>query len=356
MAHHSEGMSRWTPWNVCVHFESEATNRFAEMGSDAHEKLQRTLLEDYDLVLDDTDILDRAVKWAAGVINECKKKCGLSLYTEEAVEIKPELSNVLAGIFGTVDAFGIQHCEDGSEIIHVFDFKSLNRGGSDHSPQLKGYAIAIASMLGKPASTKVCLHILLGGVFKEVVVNTDIAECVKTCEDIVVRHRNKTDETHCPCEWCKYCKNASTCPATMTQVEVVQSGGLKQFSVPKRLVLIETLEGILKKCKEEAKAEVEKAPNKTLTDEGITYSIHEVNGPAALAKGKALDFFNACQEHGVSADEFLGICKVSKTEVLKLLGTKGLKQRSKNADELTATSVIAPFYVSNPVAKLERIA
>jgi hypothetical protein len=356
--HHKMGMSRWTPWSICTHFDSEENNAQAKIGTDKHDKLCRVLNCDDTVEIDETDMLDRAVKWAA---NEIRGVCGDEVpFTEEKVTIKSTMSPVLADIHGTVDAFWIQHIDD-ELIIHIFDFKSMSQGGKDLWPQLKGYALGVACSLEDKdwkARTKVrvCMHILHGGIFKHEVEMTTLDECMNTGECIVTQRKNNSAMPHCPSSWCKYCKHASSCEATQTQIEVAKSGALMKFSAPKRLVLIEELEGILKKAKEEAKAEIALAPNKTIEDDGIAFAITQKNGPSSLSEGQALALFNACTSHGVTADDFMNICKLSKTDVMKLLQTKGgLKLKSKDKSLLTAELVVEPFFASKIVDKLERI-
>lgn len=349
--HHDLGMSRWTPWNQCAHYDSEKTNVYAEKGSDAHDKLLRYMCEDESLVIDQTDMLDRAVVWAGDILKRFKAEHNCDLYNEEKVIVKEESSKLLAGIYGTVDAFANV---DG--FIHVFDFKSMNRGGTSHFPQLMGYAIGVAGLLGiTNPNTPVILHVLLGGIFKEDVLTTTLGHCVEEGERIVNLRNDRSNSEPCPNDFCKYCKHASSCPAAKKAVEFVAGGGLDALSVPKRLLFIEQVEAIIKKVKDEAKSEVSLAAGKTITDGDVTFAIHTVKGPSKLAKGKALDFFNNLATHGVSSEEFLNICSVAKTEVMKLLGSKGVKQRSKDPSVLTADKIISPFYVSNDVEKLERV-
>ena len=353
-SHHKMGMSKWTPWNICSHFDSVEDSAEARIGSDKHDKLCRLLNGDDTVVIDESDMTDRAVRWAH---DEIKSVCGdETLYTEETVAIKPEVSEALAEIYGTVDAFFIQH--DGDEkVIHVFDFKSMSHGGKDMWPQLKGYALGVASMLGCfDVMTKCILHILHGGVFKHDILETDLGECITDGERIVNQRKFNEAAPHCPSSWCKYCKHSSSCEATQKQVDIVKSGALMQFSAPKRLVIIEELESVLKKAKEEAKAEIALAPNRTIEDDGVAYAIVSKNGPSSVADGQVLTLFNACTAHGVTADDFLGICKLSKTDVMKLLQSRGgLKLKSKDPAALTAETVVAPFFTSKLVDKLERV-
>lgn len=352
-SHHKMGMSKWTPWNICSHFDSVEDSAEARIGSDKHDKLCRLLNGDDTVVIDESDMTDRAVRWAH---DEIKSVCGdETLYTEETVAIKPEVSEALAEIYGTVDAFFIQH--DGDEkVIHVFDFKSMSHGGKDVWPQLKGYALGVASMLGCfDVMTKCILHILHGGVFKHDILETDLGECIADGERIVNQRKFNEAAPHCPSSWCKYCKHSSSCEATQKQVDIVKSGALMQFSAPKRLVIIEELESILRKAKEEAKAEIALAPNRTIEDDGVAYAIVSKNGPSSLAEGQVVPLYNACTSYGVTAEDFLGVCKMSKTDVMKLLQAKGMKLKSKDPAAITAESVVSPYFASKTVDKLERI-
>lgn len=359
MEHHSLGMSRWTPWSVCPRFDSVDDAPSAKVGIEAHTKLNRILSGDTDVSLDETRQVDRAVAWAADSIQFIAREsaCHSHVHTEEKVTIGDDFPASLAGIYGTVDAFYHSIDENDKDVIHIFDFKSLSTGGKDMWAQLKGYALGVASKFGiKDWSTRVDLHLLLGGVFRHEFMSTTLAECITTGVTILDQRKHKLGIEPCPSSWCKYCKHASSCSATTGQVELVKSGGLMAYSAPKRLVIIDELEGILKKAKEEAKAEIALAPNRTIEDDGVAYAILTRNGPSKLAENKAIELFNACSQFGVSASDFLRACQLSKTDVIKLLANKGgLKQKSKNKDDVTAETVVAPFFVCKPVDKLERI-
>ena len=361
MKHHELGMSRWTPWSACPRFDSIDDAPSAKVGIEAHAKLSKLLSGDADpaLLLDWTQQVDRAVAWAADEIKSSADKSPVRtrIYSEETVTISDCFPAVLVGIYGTVDAFYVSNNDEGKSAIHIFDFKSLSTGGKDMWAQLKGYALGVASEHGIiDANTKVGLHLLLGGVFRHEFMSTTLDDCVQTGVAILEQRKHRLGIEPCPSSWCKYCKHASSCSATTGQVELVKSGGLMSYSAPKRLVIIDELEGILKKAKEEAKAEIALAPNRTIEDDGVAYAIITRNGPSKLAENKAVELFNACSPFGVTADDFLKVCQLSKTDIIKLLASKGgLKQKSKNKDDVTAETVVAPFYVCKPVDKLERI-
>lgn len=367
MTHHPLGMSRWTPWSVCPRFDSVDNSPTASIGISAHEKLN-SLLRGEEVALDTSQQVDRAVSWAYEEILKARDS-GISstLFTEHKVFIHlPErfgLSDDVQHISGTVDAYVLSKSANNKLVIDIFDFKSLAQGGKDMWAQLKGYALGVASdlyYLGGDTELSITqeinLHLLLGGIFRHDILRVTLDDCTRTANEIIEKRKNKDTIPPCPSSWCKYCKHASSCKATDTQVELVKSGGLMSYSAPKRLVIIDTLEGILKKAKEEAREEIANTPNRMIEDDGIAFAITTKNGPSKLAENKAVDLFNACAQFGITADDFLAKCQLSKTDVIKLLASKGgLKQKSKNKDEVTAESIVTPFYVSKPVDKLERI-
>lgn len=353
--HHKMGMSKWTPWSVCPKYDSVPHSTSASIGSAQHDKLARLLNGDDTLELDETEMIDRAVKWAAAII---KSDAGDEvLYTEEMVEIGDGISKDLAGIYGTVDAFFIQHTEDYGKIIHIYDFKSMGRGmGCDLFPQLKGYALGVASLLGvTEMNTKVVLHVLLGGAFKHDILTTDLFDCLTTGETVVNARKHAEGAKPCPSEWCKYCKHSTSCEATDEQVELVRQGVLNSMSVPKRLLFIEQIEAILKKAKEEAKAEIALAEGKTITDDGITFAIHSVNGPSKLGDGKMWELYSMLTSRGVSLEDLFSKCSVKKNDAMKLLQATGMKLKSKDPEVETAETVVAPYYEATTVEKMERI-
>lgn len=352
--HHKMGMSKWTPWSVCPKFDSVPHSTSASIGTAQHDKLARLLNGDDTLELDETEMIDRAVKWAAAIIQSDAKD--ETLYTEEMVEIGNAISENLAGIYGTVDAFFIQHAGD-EKVIHIYDFKSMGRGnGCDLFPQLKGYALGVASLLGvSEMNTKVVLHVLLGGAFKHDILNTDLFDCLTTGETVVNARKHAEAAKPCPSEWCKYCKHSTSCEATDEQVELVRQGVLNSMSVPKRLLFIEQIEAILKKAKEEAKAEIANAEGKTITDDGITYAIHPVNGPSKLGDGKMWELYSMLTSKGVSLEDLFSKCSVKKGDAMKLLQATGMKLKSKDPGVETAETCVSPYYEATTVEKLERI-
>lgn len=352
--HHKMGMSKWTPWSVCPKFDSVPHSTSASIGTAQHYKLARLLNGDDTLELDETEMIDRAVKWAAAIIQSDSK--GETLYTEEMVEIDNAISENLAGIYGTVDAFFIQHVGD-EKVIHVYDFKSMGRGmGCDMFPQLKGYALGVASLLGvAEMNTKVVLHVLLGGVFKHDILNTDLFDCLTAGETVVNARKHAEGAKSCPSEWCRYCKHSTSCDATDEQVELVRQGVLNSMSVPKRLLFIEQVEAILKKAKDEAKAEIAKAEGKSISDDGITYAIHTVNGPSKLGDGKMWELYSMLTSRGVSLEDLFSKCSVKKGDAMKLLQSTGMKLKSKDPAAETAETCVAPYYEATTVEKMERI-
>ena len=354
--HHKMGMSRWTPWSVCPKYDSIQQSVSASIGTAQHDKLARLLNGDDTLQLDSTDARDRAVAWAAKEIQI--DAVGETLYTEEMVEISDRISPLLGGIYGTVDAFFIQHATTSENMtIHIYDFKSMGRGmGCSLFPQLMGYALGVASLLNiTDTNTKCCLHILLGGSFEHKTSTVSLQECIDVGERVIGERKRAESAKPCPSEWCKYCKHSTSCEATDEQIEVVRQGVLNSLSVPKRLLLIEQVEGILKKAKEEAKAEIARADGKSITDDGITFAIRTSSGPSKLCDGKMLELYSMLTSRGVSLEDLFAKCSVKKNDAMKLLQSTGMKLRSKDTTVETAETVVAPFYEATTVEKLERI-
>lgn len=355
-SHHRMGMSKWTPWSVCPHFDSIEDSAAARQGTEAHDRLRRYLTNDKTLELDETKQVDRAVKWAGDYIRQNAN--GRSVAVEERVEIVGDFSDTLAGIYGTVDAFDIDSDTDERyDTINVYDFKSMS---SDHTtdlfPQLMGYALGVASLVGiRNVYTKVRLHVLHGGDFSVEVKDTTLDECIDLGEKVVNERKHSDGMPHVTNRWCRYCKHCDNCPGVDTLTETVKSGGLASLSIPKRLAVIDELEAILKRAKEVAKAELALQPGKTLEDEGIRYAIREVNGPSSVTEGRMVELFNACEVFGVGADAVMSVCKVGKSDICRVIKEKtGRKLRSKDPGEVTAESIVAPFFTCRKVEKLVR--
>lgn len=363
MGHHLMGMSRWTPWKSCAHFDSVERSASANTGSEQHEKLCRLLNHDSELKLDETNMLDRAVAYAANEIDLTVKHHGnAALFTEEVVEITADASPALAGIYGTVDAFFVCYNEETrTDEIHVFDFKSLGKGGVDHTPQLMGYAVAIACTVSRykafpSPNTKCVLHVLNGGSFTHERYDTTLAECITVGEKIVNARKHCDAAPHNACEHCKYCKNVSSCPATNQVLATIASGTLASYSAPERLALIEQAEKMLKVVKEQARDEIALAPNKCMECNGIAYAIKTTNGASSVISDRVVEMWLKCQELGVNPEDFISIAKFSKNDVMKLLQSKaGLKLKSKDKSALTAEVVVTPYFETKQVEKLERV-
>ena len=135
----------------------------------------------------------------------------------------------------------------------------------------------------------------------------------------------------------------------------MRQGVLNSMSVPKRLLFIEQIESILKKAKEEAKAEIALAEGKTITDDGITFAIHSVNGPSKLGDGKMWELYSMLTSMGVSLEDLFSKCSVKKNDAMKLLQATGMKLKSKDPAVETAETCVAPYYEATTVEKLERI-
>lgn len=356
MSHHLMGMSKWTPWSTCPHFDSVERSASATTGTAAHERLHRLMLHDPELVLDETNMLDRAVAWAANEIDMVSKQCGShAVFTEETVEIDKEVGGEeLAGIYGTVDAFFIDVTDKG-EVIHIFDFKSLGKSGN-HTPQLAGYALGVASVAGiRNMNVKCYLHTLFGGSFLHNTIETTLGECKVLGEKIVHTRKHCDAAAKVPCDHCKYCQHASSCQASEDMFDLVKNGGLMKFSAPKRLALIEQIESMIKPIKQKARDEIALTEGKYLEDDGVAYAIRTSNGASSVIAGKVIDLWSAVQLHGVTTEEFINIAKFSKPEMMKLLQSKGIKLKSKDDTLLTAEKIVEPFFECKQVEKLERV-
>ena len=231
-------------------------------------------------------------------------------------------NNTINACKGTVDAFFLQEDKESfGKVIHIFDFKAMSRGmGCDLFPQLKGYALGVASLLHiQNTKTKVVLHLLLGGSFKHEILETDVFDCITTGETIVNDRKHAETAAHCPSEWCKYCRHSSNCPATDEAIEIVESGKLGSLDVCHRLVFIEQLSDILSKAKEECKSEIARAKGKCIDCGDVAYVIREQNGRATIGEGKMWELYETMTTLGVSLEDLFDKCTIKKSDAMKLL-------------------------------------
>lgn len=360
MRHHKMGMSKWSPWAVCPCYDSVSHSAAAVLGSKKHEQLH-SLLTGGGVELDALDAHDRAVRWAA---DEIFKDAPLPI-SEETVEIKG-VDHMLDGIYGTCDAYYIQHLvvdalPEVVKVLHVYDFKALSNApgsGKDHWPQLMGYAIAIASGMegGADMGMKCVLHLLHGGTFYHETKEATIKECVEICSDIVMRRKYASDDYATASPWCRTCGHAGECNAVRGTMAMTQTAnGIDSMPLAKRLAFLSLVEGLVKEAKERAKGELALAAGQTVDDGETCWAITRKGGRSALRKGAIMQLFYACQEHGITSDEFLNICSCSSKDVERLLHDKGGLRFTAKDGGLTTRDIVKPYYEKGTVECLTRL-
>jgi hypothetical protein len=214
----------------------------------------------------------------------------------------------------------------------VADYKH-GRRSKPYDEQLMVYALGVMQRTG---ATKCIIVILYGGERFALTKTVLRSECEKILRRIEEGERNPTPR---PCEFCDWCRHATTCPAVAEKAVEVVTGYAEekpfelatfhasQIAEPaqmsKALALAGILEGWAKSVKHHAKE--------------LAKSGAEIPGYVLLPeseKREINDIMGAYQASGLTAEDFLSACSVSVPDLEKVLAKQGgLKTVTKKVKE-----------------------
>lgn len=331
--HHELGPSIYPMLEQCPCFlREQSSGKDASAGKEIHEQVQKAI-ETGEGPSNDTAI------WMASKVRELagNAKIQCEKYVEGGLYKKDEWGtevNTLNGIFGRTDAFWI----DDEGAPNFADYKSFSDGTKDYFAQLRGYAALWGSYWGHRSAVK--LHILHGMIWRCESIETTTEECIQKTVEILTRKGLPVINP-----FCSFCANASKCPACSRAVSTV--GNEVQFSkmsLTQQLVVCENVEAIIKKVKAEARKKCEECDG-VLEMDGIRYELVPWGGGSKLrdiletASGccEKIDTLNKkgepCTIEGLSKEEFLKLCDLSKTALCgaiyaKNKGDKAITKKS----------------------------
>lgn len=331
--HHELGPSVYPMLEQCPCFlREQSSGKDASAGKEIHEQVQKAVETGEEPTNDTARWMASKVKELAGNAEvQCEKLVeGYPLVTNKPSPV----ADSLVGIFGTTDAFWID--EDG--VPNFADYKSFSDGTKDYFAQLRGYAALWGSGCGKRDGVK--LHVLHGMIWKCETIESTIDECIDKTIEILSRKGLPVINP-----FCSFCANASKCPACSRAVSTV--GNEVQFSkmsLTQQLVVCENVEAIIKKVKAEARKKCEECDG-VLEMDGIRYELVPWGGGSKLrdiletASGccEKIDTLNKkgepCTIEGLSKEEFLKLCDLSKTALCgaiyaKNKGDKAITKKS----------------------------
>lgn len=203
--HHPLSPSKWPAWAKCPCFDSKPAGRAAEAGIRAHAFLAWLLNDCQGPAPHALPDEINAATWAAGQVLGFYGEYTEPMMIEQRVEIQ-DSHDSLIGIFGTPDVALLDHKDE----LCVIDFKFCGDGSKNYTPQLAGYAIAIASSRCPKDSPPYWITdhvklITLNGLSRTVsVVKTRILNVLSDAVRIVQARQNP-DRQPSACEWCEWC-------------------------------------------------------------------------------------------------------------------------------------------------------
>lgn len=337
--HHELSPSKYTAWAMCPCFvSSEKETKEASEGTKAHAELAKCIE-----LGEEPDNPD--ARWAAEVIAEMAN--GARLWSEKRVEGGGE--GPLNGIFGTADVMWI----DLNGVLHIGDFKTFSDGAIDYMPQLRGYAALIAShCLETDSPPKFALHVFHGQSRTVTTENTTGPEATEYVVALLARHSTSIEKSINP--YCKYCSKNGECPMVDNAIETVTNNSVKfsEMSLCQKLVVLEAVEKLAEKFKEEARALAAASEDHAIEQDGIRYELKPWGGKSRvkdivdLACKAASPIFNTKKGEvsglGITQEEILSICDIPKTKVVEILRAKNAS--SKEIKKADIDSWVGEFY------------
>lgn len=212
--HETKSPSSFPAKAVCARFLSGPVGEAANRGTIQHIALDRAfkgiVVEQGEMTRDEFE----NVIWSFSAICGIFEGFGIdhkSINSEFGVSITDNDMNELT--FGTIDAGAVFHSESGSVGI-IVDYKSGDV--RNYMEQMRAYAVGFMQMHGLGS----CMTYIVYGRCRKVIpirFDYDIAlqETIDLCESI----DNPGDPVRC--DYCSWCANFASCPATATSVGAV---------------------------------------------------------------------------------------------------------------------------------------
>lgn len=320
--HHPYSPSTLSGRSKCVMFSpSQRESLSASEGSDIHNQVFNALTKDEEPSNDTARWMVDTVRTLAGDnMIFCEKK------------VEGTLPGV-KGIYGFVDAFWY----DTEETLHVVDYKSFSDGTKDHTPQLHGYVALIASEKHSPDNNVVC-HILHGGIWQVESFESTIGDSYKRTVNLLNEIKSNTQKKPRLCDFCCFCANVSKCEASMNAVQTVHDNPLsfQNMSLCQKLVVLDAVDKLSEALRKEAKKKAEEAGG-AIEEDGIRYEfkpwsdskLRDIKEVASNVTSPSVATKNGIIEcNGISHEELLQMCNLSKTKFIKAMQEANKKNKS----------------------------
>lgn len=311
MKHHELSPSKLPGLNECLLFTQKSrTTTVATAGTIAHDEARKQIEEGIEA---DSKVARWFAETTLGLANGNKVICEYRALAK---------TPIIKGIYGHIDA---HWWDDGA--LHIVDYKTFSDGTRDYTMQLLGYASLMYWHDFDP-DTKVVCHILHGSIFKIETFETTFEKAYIKVSALVTRVKlggKPRLNSHC-----QFCSKINECEVTMNAIETVKSNPLsfQNLSLPQKLVVIDAVKKLINTIEEEAKEEARKNGG-VLEQDGIRYEMKPWAGPAKMRDIKELagallkpTTDDGVAMIGITHDELLGLCNVSKTKLIAKLKEK----------------------------------
>ena len=323
--HHPYSPSKFSCWAVCPHWTgTDRETEEANEGTEAHALLAEILAGKAAATEDTPHPVAAAADY---VVNA---SCGATLHIEERLESG---SSELLYMYGTPEVWWRDDAG-----LHIFDYKHFSRCGASYGfffPQLMAYAALTVGAEDSVPDEAVELIVYHGGSCEPEAMLSTIAECYNSTHSILAaRQSAELDEFDCeaPTEgcavhkYCKYCKHFGKCGASgLVVAPPFASPGTKKsvfveawrnMPLCQKVWLIDTIEEMGKKLKDELKEKLREAPDGRIEENGFCYELKRSRGGLQLPSAAGV-----AESLPVGQDALLGIAKVTKGDLVKLMRT-----------------------------------
>lgn len=364
-AHALYAPSSFPAWGNCVAYDSDGSrSQASDEGTLIHKQVE--------LALNGGDMPDNPIaNWIASAMK------GLTAFAKGRVFTECRLD--VAGLddfFGTADAVWM----DDSRTVHIADYKSFSDGSKSYLPQLEAYAYLI--LMGALTNAEdglndsvdmFSLHIIHGGSKTVETVDLSRDEVISDTEAILNARRRYLEDTdkagaHHVIRinpWCRFCAHIGECKETTKAIEAVHHNNTSLFaslSDAKKLVVLDAVDKASEKIREQIR-ETAKNNGGVIEDtdgEGNVIIRYEIKDKKKSAKVKDIVELatNVCSPtikdvgkkgeeialdaKGLSRQEFLSLCKVSKRDAVVALAEKNPSIKKKVIDNF-----VSGFFESN---------
>lgn len=366
-AHALYAPSSFPAWGNCVAYDSDGSrSQASDEGTLIHKQVE--------LALNGGEMPENPIaNWIASAMKGLTACAKSRVFTECRLEVAG-----LDDFFGTADAVWM----DEVHTVHIADYKSFSDGSKNYLPQLKAYAYLI--IMGALTKSDIpedrlndsfdmfSLHIIHGGSKTVETVDLSCEEVIRDTTAILNARRDyladidKAGAHHVISinPWCRFCAHIGECKETTKAIEVVHNNTslFASLSDAKKLVVLDAVDKASEKIREQIR-ETAKNNGGVIEDtdgEGNVLIRYEIKDKKKAAKVKDIVELatNVCAPtvkdvgkkgeeitldvKGLSRQEFLSLCKVSKRDAVVALSEKNPSIKKKVIDNF-----VSGFFESN---------